>query len=760
MATLATKLAGAAFAALLLHGCGGGGGGGGGGGDGGGGGGTTPPPTTTPFGLTSRPPAAALNFPDTTTVGNVALNQVATGFSLPLFFTSIPGTSYSALVEQGGTIKVLDSNFVTVGTLLDISSLVHLEEERGLLGLAFDPDYATNGYFYVDYVSDKINGRCTQATVSDFGGCTRISRFKRTNSSGVPSALLNTEKVLMEVVQPAENHKGGMLAFGQDNNLYISMGDGGSNHSQNAQDRTTLLGKILRIKPNNLDDNPPLYTIPPTNPFVGNSSGWREEIWAYGFRNPWRFSFAPDGKLWAGDVGQFRREEIDIVTAGGNYGWDFREGTEFYSGATSPVVSSIDPVWDYGRTEGLAVTGGYVYRGSAMPTSWHQKYIYGDYGSAQIWALDTSTFNNETVASLSNRYIRSFGEDSSGELYVATVEYPVPSDTSITIGRLYRIAPGGSGGTVPAHLSETGLFGSNTASLVPVTGLIEYDVNTQLWSDGTVKRRWISLPAGGRITFSATGSWQLPVGSVIVKHFAIALDQRQPAALHNLETRVLVHETSGWFGYTYRWNTQTDADLVTSTDTETLNRINESGSPFSQTYEYPNSAQCNQCHTSVAGTLLGLRTRQLNRNFTYANGVTDNQLRSLNNIQLFTTAIGAATQYDTSAALNNNAVSIAQRARDYLDTNCSQCHQPGGPTDVNFDLRASPTLAQMNIVNVNPIHGNLGVSNAKILVEGDKTKSLLWERMRRTDTTRMPPLATHVVDQAAVDLIGQWIDSL
>lgn len=311
----------------------------------------------------------------------------------------------------------------------------------------------------------------------------------------------------------------------------------------------------------------------------------------------------------------------------------------------------------------------------------------------------------------------------------------------------------------PLKLSETGLFNS-LAPLTAVTGLIEYDVNTPLWSDGTTKRRWLALPSGGKITFSADQVWQLPVGSVIVKNFAIAADQRVPNTLRNLETRVLVHETAGWAGYTYRWNTtQTDADLLSGAESETLSIINSAGAITTQQYDYPSRAQCRSCHTNVAGFLLGLRTSQINRNFTYGS-VVDNQLRSFNHIGLFTTDIGSATQYAAASALEDNSVSVEKRARDYLQSNCAHCHQPGGPTPLTLDLRAGATLVAMNAVDVVPATGNLGLSDARIIARGAKERSVLWERMRRTDTARMPPLASHVVDQQALSLIGQWIDSL
>src|SRR5690606_2797364 len=223
------------------------------------------------------------------------------GFSAPVFFAALPGASGYVVMEQGGTIRLLSSSFSVQSTLLDISDRVVVNGEQGLLGLALDPNIASNGYFYLNYISAKMDGRCSSAANST---CTRITRFQLpgNGSGGFSWATVSnaTEQVLLEVSQPAENHNGGMLAFGPDNYLYVALGDGGGGNDQfgNGQNPATLLGKILRIIPT------VPATVPADNPFVG-VSGWRGEIWAYGLRNPWRFSFdRQSGELWAGDVGQ------------------------------------------------------------------------------------------------------------------------------------------------------------------------------------------------------------------------------------------------------------------------------------------------------------------------------------------------------------------------------------------------------------------------------------------------------------------------
>ena len=233
----------------------------------------------------------------------------------------------------------------------------------------------------------------------------------------------NSELVLLEVNQPFSNHKGGQIAFGADGYLYIGLGDGGSAGDPfgNAQNRSTLLGKILRINVD-LPSQGRNYSIPPDNPYFGNALGYKEEIYAYGFRNPWRFSFdSPTGRLWVADVGQDQREEIDLVGKGKNYGWNIMEGTLTYSSGSQ--VGLELPVWDYGRTEGIAVIGGYVYRGSTL-TGLNSKYIYGDYGSGKVWALqyDGVDVPVNTLLADTDLNISSFGIDERNELYFCALD--------------------------------------------------------------------------------------------------------------------------------------------------------------------------------------------------------------------------------------------------------------------------------------------------------------------------------------------------
>jgi hypothetical protein len=327
------------------------------------------------------------------------------------------GSNRLFVAEQTGEILGFnnDPGVSIVVVFLDIKDrvLADPQSEMGLLGLVFHPQYASNGYFFVQYT-----------TGSDTARRGRVSRFQRSVSECCADPT--SEKILLEWDDAFPNHNGGQLAFGPDGYLYIAIGDegGAGDNNNNAQDRSRIFGKILR---NDVDQNvdvEPYHGIPADNPYAGNSSGFREDIWAYGFRNPWRICF--DGStLIAADVGQRTWEEIDIVEKGGNYGWDCREGLVPYDeneNLSSPLCPTagpfIDPIHVYEHPPGQArsITGGYVYRGPSLGLT--GRYIYGDFDSGQIWALDLSSHANTELAD-TDRFISTFGVGENKELYVA-----------------------------------------------------------------------------------------------------------------------------------------------------------------------------------------------------------------------------------------------------------------------------------------------------------------------------------------------------
>jgi glucose/arabinose dehydrogenase len=331
------------------------------------------------------------------------LRPVAGGFEAPLYVTHAgDGSDRLYVVEQGGVIRSMVNGRVDATPFLDISDLTEPGGEQGLLGLAFHPDFENNHRFFVDYTDNE--------------GDTVVAEYRAGEGGVDPSSA----RVLVRIEQPYPNHNGGALQFGPDGYLYIAMGDGGSagDPEDRAENRDTLLGKLLRI---DVDGGSP-YEVPADNPFA--DGGGRPEIWAYGLRNPWRFSFDQvGGTLWIGDVGQSAREEVNRVASreeGLDYGWNEMEGTAcFEPPSDCDRHGSIAPITEYTHEDGCSITGGYVYRGRRFPAL-RGGYFFGDYCSGKVWAIDGDGPARQRPVELldTERAIGSFGVDASGELYL------------------------------------------------------------------------------------------------------------------------------------------------------------------------------------------------------------------------------------------------------------------------------------------------------------------------------------------------------
>ncbi|MBS2014950.1 MAG: PQQ-dependent sugar dehydrogenase [Deltaproteobacteria bacterium] len=703
---------------------------------------TDGPPVRAKFGLDTRPAnptCKAPARPPSSAPAKLEMVFPDVAFpSLPMAMAQAPGdrSRWFVALRDGRIVVVPTVNPpadpVVVATLGALAGMPVSEEgEGGLLGLAIHPKFATNGHLYVHWTT-------TGATAADLRSV--VSRLTTTNGG---ASFTQYADVIPPFDQPVSGvHKGGTLAFGPDGFLYASFGDGGD--SLSAQRLDGFFGKILR-----LDVDTPSggksYSSPPSNPFLG-VAGAAPEVWAYGFRNPFRFSFdRGTGDLWAGDVGEVTYEEIDVVRAGGNYGWPCREGAHEVDPINCPPgITVSDPVFDYDRTgQFAAVTGGVVYRGAAIPAL-SGTYVFGDSASGEISALTS----DPTTGALKRTSLTgtgptvnviSFAEDQDGEVYATALDY-----------KLYRLVATGAAptSTFPTLLSKTGCFDA-TDPKRPSPGLVPYDVASPLWSDGAEKERHLALPDGKTIGVGPDGDFDLPIGTVLAKTFSLGGKR--------VETRLFMrHDDGEWGGYSYEWNdAQTDATLLPAKKTKKVG---------TQTYTFPSRAECFACHTAAAGRSLGLELGQLNGDLVYTStNRIANQLETLEHIGLFAAPLGKAASdivaYPRPTGAGSTATAEA-RARSYLHANCAFCHRPTGPTRATMDLRFATPLAAAKVCGETPLLGSLGVADAKLLVPGAPSKSVVSLRPHALGAVRMPPVASTVVDTAGLGVLDGWIASL
>ena len=325
--------------------------------------------------------------------------------------------------------------------------------------------------------------------------------------------------------------------------------------------------------------------------------------------------------------------------------------------------------------------------------------------------------------------------------------------------KAYLNMPQTGHGRIPALLSQTGAF-SDARSLTPSAGLIPYDLVEAFWSDGASKSRWIAVPKG-TIRFAATGEWQFPKGTVFVKTFELPTDGDHPEVRRRLETRLLVCDAlGGVYGVVYKWRADlSDADLLPEGLTEAIPVRSKGGESHEQTWYYPSRKDCLACHNRLAGGVLGLKTRQLNRSITYPSGVADNELRAWNHLGLFEPALKTDPgQLPKLAAHTDGTRNLEDRARSYLDANCSQCHRPGG-TVAYFDARYDTPLDKQQLIN-GPVLIDQGIDHPRVIAPNDIWRSIAYLRVNTTDDVRMPPIARETIDRAGVALLQQWIESL
>jgi putative heme-binding domain-containing protein len=636
-------------------------------------------------------------------------------------------------------------------------------------GLVFHPRFPQVPYCYACYALEARDGKLKP-------DAERLVRF--TVKPGDPPEIdPRSETVLLTWPTNPGGHNGGCLVFGPDGYLYVSMGDGDApsppdslNTGQNLDD---LLSTIFRIDVDRTENGKP-YAVPKDNPFI-NEPNARPEIWAYGFRNPWKMTFdRATGDLWVGDVGWEMWEMVYRVVKGGNYGWSIKEGRQWVkpNGQVGPTPIR-PPTLEFPHSEAASITGGYVYHGKKFPELVGH-YICGDWMTRKVWA---TKFKGDTIVShreiaQGSIKIIAFAEDHAGELYLL--------DYDDGLGGIWQLVPQAAPAattTFPRKLSETGVF-TDTAKLQPAPGVYPYHIRAQRWADHAQAERWLALPGSSAIQVYATpqalpgtafysARLHFPKDGVVAKTYYLEIEQGSPATRRKIETQILHfggEAGDDWRGYSYRWNeAQTDADLVgPGGDLQTF-EIKDADAPGQrrrQVWRFPSRNECRQCHNPWSGYVLGLIPEQL------AVGAQLTDFRAAGLLQPRDARgqpLPAKQDWNVAMPLadpSDPQASLTARARAYLHTNCAHCHQFGAGGTTQLDVRFDLPLDQMHAVGKPPVQGSFGIDPAALIAPGDPYRSVLWYRIAKLGAGRMPHLGSDQVDRAGVRLLHDWIASL
>jgi putative heme-binding domain-containing protein len=607
-------------------------------------------------------------------------------------------------------------------------------------GLAFHPGWRTNRQVFLTYT---IGNNMKDGTL--------LSRFEFTAvAGGAPQVVPGSREVLFK--WRSGGHNGANIQFGPDGMLYLSTGDASPPNPPDGlntgQDNSDILSCVLRFDVDRRDKGLN-YGVPADNPFVGRPNV-RPEIWAFGFRNPWKMSFDRRGRLWVGDVGWELWELIHLVERGGNYGWSAMEaGNPIKPGSASDLAPISPPVAAHPHTEAASMTGGFEYRGTRLPKL-QGAYIYGDYETGKIWALrhDGRQVTEHTEIADTPHKIATFGLGNDGELYY--IHYADPS----TICRLVPNPRAGRTSDFPRQLSRTGLF-VNTSEQRPEAGVYEFAIREPMWQDGADAIRYLALPGESSINtdivYHKNGSRRItttwPNDSVLAK--TIRLGDTP------VETQVLHYDGITWNGYSYRWNKAgTDADLVAAEGDEfTVPKQSWKGGGR---YRIPGRAECLRCHSMWNKFTPAFEPMQLSE---FAKFPRQSPREVAIDLGL---ANGNFFHKSASGHLvdSRGGGSLEKRARSWLHANCAHCHRRHGggtaPLEVNFERALSESFTVWQA----PTRGDFGLTDARIIVPGHPARSVLNYRVSAIGSGHMPPLGPREVDNHGANLLWEWIAKL
>jgi putative heme-binding domain-containing protein len=690
-------------------------------------------------------------------------------FKNPLHITSAPGTDRLFVLEHTGKIFSFSnrSDIEKADPVIDVSKDLTSWKPGGKIqgfdavyGMTFHPKFAENRYCYISYV---IKGKGAELPDGS-----RVSRFTMSKSDP-PRIDPASEKILFTFL--AGGHNGGCLAFGPDGYLYISTGDAASPNPPDplntGQDCSDLLSSVLRIDVDQ-EDSGKAYAIPKDNPFVGLTDV-RPEIWAFGFRNPWKMSFdRQTGELWLGDVGWELWEMVYRVKKGGNFGWSIKEGPQSIKPEQKIGPTPIlPPTVSFPHTEAASITGGFVYRGKKHPDLFGA-YICGDWMTRKYWAIRAEGDKVTTTEIAQGPFkVVSFAEDNAGELYL--LDYNEP-------GGIYVLEPDPEANKprppFPTTLSQTGLF-TDVRTHEPAAGVYSYRINAEPWADHATATRLLGLPGTSVATMYHRDepvphtAWFkarvfFPKDGVLARSFAMEMERGNPKSRRWLETQILHFDGGEWRGYTYRWNdAQTDATLVPALGENvelTVKDAKAPGSERKQTWHFPSRTECRQCHNPWAGEALSFNEGQLRHEGKLSNS--PDELTRLVDLGLVQWGKPNPKEDKPAKPLVNPSDAgedVQARARSYLHVNCSHCHQFGAGGSVNMDIRYEQALDETRAVDAKPAQGTFGIPDCRIVAAGDPYRSVLYYRMAKQGRGRMPHIGSELVDEAGVRLIGEWI---
>ncbi len=582
--------------------------------------------------------------------------------------------------------------------------------------IAFHPRFAENRFCYVMYtLGHKTKGKALPEG-------SRVSRFKVTETDP-PRADPASETILLEWLEGG--HNGCCLRFGPDGMLYVSTGDATPPSPPDAldagQDVTNLLSAILRIDVDRAEAGRN-YAVPPDNPFV-NLAGARPEIWAYGFRNPWRMSFDAAGNLWVGDVGWELWELLFRIERGGNYGWSIMEGPQpVRPNARRGPTPILPPAMAIPHSEAASITGGFVYRGKRFPEL-AGRYVFADYELFRVFdaRVDGKELADRRDLARTEGRVVAMAEDREGELLFL----------DHVGGGIHRLVPDDRirhNPDFPTRLSRTGLA---------APGVYPYAVRAEPWADGATAERAVAVP--GDATLRLEGSKPVfPKDSALAK--TLSLDGRK------VETQVLHFDGKDWQAYTYAWSEdQSDATLV--------GPRGEERTVGGRRWTFHARATCMGCHgVSWVRHLQGFNEAQL--------GEGAKRLRELRILPEKGFLGGGPDDPKALVDPRDEKAPLEARARAYLHANCAVCHRPGGGGTSTMDLRAHKPVQDLKALNVRPSFGDFGIKDAYLLAGGDPARSTVYYRMAKTGHGRMPYIGSSVVDREGLELVARWIETL